>query len=392
MSKTVKRVRAHAHKWQGVYYYELASIHNGKPDRCYCYTFKVGTKKIWKNVGKASEGYGPEIAAEYRSRALIGLTQGTEVLTPKEEREDNVSRDRTLAEIAETYFHLKGGSIKGAKTDQNRFEKHLLPRFGSKRIGQITPIDVETFKKTMLETLLPATVWNILELLRRLINYGFKTHQCPQLDFYIEMPKKDNARVEYLTTEQATRFLKVVRGWEDRNVGRLLEVAYFSGMRKGELFKLEERDIDFEMNIITLRDPKGGKSQQIGMSGTVKALLLEQIGENHIRFPEVTTRFIFPGNKPGEPRVDCSAADRVKEAAGLPKDFRPFHGLRHNFGVTLANSGKFNINEISEALTHKNIDFTKKRYAQFLPDTLTKIGNAAADVLDIKEVAVVENA
>jgi integrase len=65
--------------------------------------------------------------------------------------------------------------------------------------------------------------------------------------------------------------------------------------------------------------------------------------------------------------------------------FRPFHGLRHHFAVALANSGKFTLNMISEALTHKNIDFTKKKYAQFLPETLAAMGNAAAEVLQFKK-------
>lgn len=384
MSKNTKRIRAHAHKWPGVYYYEMAVLYNGKPDRCYSYTIKVGTRKIWRKVGRASEGFGPEIAAEYRSRALIGLAEGTEVLTPKEEREDTLSKDKTIAELGQVYFDIKTGSVKGIRTDQNRFDKHILPRFGSKRVSQIVPIDIEYFKKALLGTHMPGTVWNILELFRRIVNYGFKTIQCPALGFVIEMPEKDNAKVEYLTTEQAARFLKTAREWLDRDVGRMVEVAYFTGMRRGELFKMEERDIDFDVKLITIRDPKSGKkTETIGMSDVVAAILSEQIASNRVRRRDATVRFIFPGKKDGVPRVDCSGAERIKVAADLPKDFRPFHGLRHNFGVTLANSGKFNISEISEALTHKNLTFTKERYAQFLPDTLTKIGNSAASILNV---------
>ena len=80
-------------------------------------------------------------------------------------------------------------------------------------------------------------------------------------------------------------------------------------------------------------------------------------------------------------RTDCSAVDRFRVAAGLPKGFRPFHGLRHHFAVSLANSGKFSMDIISEMLTHKNADFTKKIYAQFLPETLSVASNVAADIL-----------
>ena len=79
-------------------------------------------------------------------------------------------------------------------------------------------------------------------------------------------------------------------------------------------------------------------------------------------------------------RQDCSAVDKIRRVAGLPK-FRPFHGLRHHFAVTLANSGQFTLYMIAEMLTHKNADFTKKKYGQFLPESMTAASNAAAAIL-----------
>jgi integrase len=73
--------------------------------------------------------------------------------------------------------------------------------------------------------------------------------------------------------------------------------------------------------------------------------------------------------------------DKIRKVAGLPIKFRPFHGLRHHFAVTLANSGHFTLDIISEMLTHKNADFTKKKYGQFLPESMTAASNAAAAIL-----------
>lgn len=72
--------------------------------------------------------------------------------------------------------------------------------------------------------------------------------------------------------------------------------------------------------------------------------------------------------------------DRIKEAANLPESFRIFHGLRHNFAVILANSGKVPLDMIGELLTHKSMAMTK-RYGQFLPGTLKKAGDLAAELL-----------
>lgn len=79
-------------------------------------------------------------------------------------------------------------------------------------------------------------------------------------------------------------------------------------------------------------------------------------------------------------RMDSSAVKRIKKAAGLPKSFRIFHGLRHHLAVTLANSGEYTIDMIGELLTHKSSAMTK-RYAKYLPDTTRKAANRAADLL-----------
>lgn len=375
-----KPVKAHANKWAGVYYYELKNIHNGKPDRCYYFTYRDGRKMVWKKVGKLSEGYGPEVAADLRAKTILGLATGQEVLTPKEEREERERRDKTFQDLAKIYFTAKGAELKGLITDKNRYERHLAPRFDQKRIGQIEPEHIESLKQELRDHK-PATVWNILELFRRIVNFGFKTNRCPALSFQIEMPVKDNEVVEYLKPEEARRFLGVVEDWPDPDVRHMLQVAYFTGMRRGEIFKLEENDLDFHMKLIKIRAPKGGKTSTIGMSSVVAGILHAQLGWKSARFPE--SPYVFPG-RTGDRRTDCSAVDKIKKAAGLPVSFRPFHGLRHHFAVSLANSGKFTLNMISEALTHKNLDFTKKKYAQFLPETLAEMGNAAAEVLRFK--------
>ena len=63
---TQKR-RYHPKKWAGVYVYETSEMYNGAPDLCFYITFKSGRRLIWEKVGKISEGYGPDVAAEIRA-------------------------------------------------------------------------------------------------------------------------------------------------------------------------------------------------------------------------------------------------------------------------------------------------------------------------------------
>ena len=370
--------RYHPQKWAGVYVYELDMIYRGSRDLCFVINYKQGRRLIWEKVGKLSEGYGPDVAAEIRAERVKSIRHGEEVKTAKEIRQEREEKDKTFGEIAAIYFEVKGPALKGIVTDKNRYEKHLSPVLDKLRISEIKPQTVEDLRLQLFQNRKPATVWNILELMRRIINFGYKTNRCPALSFQIEMPVKDNERIEHLSTEEAQRFLDTAKTWPARDVGNMLMLAFFTGMRRGEIFKLEDRDVDFELKLIRLRNPKGKKSMSIGLSKVAEDILRDEIKWRDEHHPD--SPFIFPG-RTGGMRTDCSAVDRFRVAAGLPKGFRPFHGLRHHFAVSLANSGKFSMDIISEMLTHKNADFTKKIYAQFLPETLSVASNVAADIL-----------
>ena len=59
-----------------------------------------------------------------------------------------------------------------------------------------------------------------------------------------------------------------------------------TGMRRGELFKLQWEDVDFDRASIHIRDPKGGQDQKIPLNPAVRDLLM-----NH---PRTDSSYIFP--------------------------------------------------------------------------------------------------
>lgn len=376
MSKNIRRVSND--RWPGVYCYDSDQRRfKGKPDVCYYITFKVDGKKITEKIGWKSEGYGPEVAAEVRAARVKTGRHGKQVKTSKEIRLEKNSTNKTIEELKAAYFDSeKGQKLKGRRTDLNRYEKHLEKLFSKKRVDTLTILDIERLKREM-KGHAAATVANSLELLRRIINHGVKNKLCPAPAFTIELPKKDNQVTEYLTPEEAERLMKVLDKWPSKDAPRMLKIAWLTGMRRGEIFKLEDRDCDFTQRIITLRDPKGGREETISMSEPVKQLLEEQMVDRDRLYPG--SLYIFPGKK-GERRTDSSAVERIKAEAQLPAKFRIFHGLRHHLAVTLASSGNFTLDMIGALLTHKSSEMTR-RYAKFLPDAKKRAADKAAEIL-----------
>jgi integrase len=171
--------------------------------------------------------------------------------------------------------------------------------------------------------------------------------------------------------------MEVLKTWHRPDVARMVKLAWLTGTRRGEIFKLQRKHVDFEQCIITLVDPKGGKNETIPMSQPVHDLLKDQVLWTDKNYPN--SPYLFPG-RAGRQRVDCSSVERIKEAAGLPKSFRPFHGLRHHMAVMLASSGEYTLDMIGSLLTHKSTAITQ-RYAKFLPDAKKKAADRAAELL-----------
>lgn len=367
-----------SNKWPGVYGWDSEKTRvNSKPDVCYYIAYRIGEKLRWEKVGWKSEGYSPQVAAELRATRVRAVRHGEVVKTAKEINEEKRLTNRSLDELKTAYFESeKGLNLKGRVTDLNRYEKHLKSTLGPKRVDDFSILDIERIKKEMRESA-PATIANTLELLRRIINHGAKHNLCPPLTFTIELPAKNNEVTEYLTADEAQRLMAVLDNWPDQGVARMLKIAWLTGMRRGEIFKLEDRDIDFGQGLIILRDPKGGKNESIPMSKPVDDLLKLQISERDLRHPG--SPFVFPGRHGGK-RSDSSAVERIKKLAELPKSFRIFHGLRHHLAVTLASSGMFTLDMIGELLTHKSVTMTR-RYAKFLPDAKKKAADQAAALL-----------
>ena len=71
--------------------------------------------------------------------------------------------------------------------------------------------------------------------------------------------------------------------------------------------------------------------------------------------------------------------NKIKEAAALPKGFRPLHGLRHVFASLMASSGKVDMYTLQKLLTLKDPAMTQ-RYAHLKDETLKRAADVAGDI------------
>jgi integrase len=362
----------------GVYFIWGTHRVTGKPEKIFYITYRKNGKLISEKAGRASEDMTPARASNKRALRLAGKeATNAEQRDAEKAAKAAEARKWTISKLWDEYKASRKPG-KGLSTDTGRYEKYIEPAFSEKEPLEIVPLDVERIKRRLLKSKSPQTVKHILNLLTWIINFGVKKGLCSGLTFHVEKPKVDNIRTEDLTKAQLKRLLDAIEKDDHEQAGNMMLMALYSGLRRGEMFKLQWKHIDFEKNFISLVDPKGGKDEQIPLNSPTKKLL-KSIQQKK------GSPFVFPG-RGGKQRTDINKAlSEIKKKARLPKGFRALHGLRHVFASHLASSGKVDMYVLQRLLTHKDPRMTQ-RYSHLRDEVLKKASDVAADI--VEQVAV----
>lgn len=373
----VAAVKRHKTQYPGVFFIESSESATGKPERIYYIRYYKKGKSVEEKAGRQhKDNMTPAKASRIRVLRLSGK------MDSNNERRDKLRKKRerlTLNRIWEAFFDYKQ-SNKSIKSDRYRWNRHLREDVGDKLPDEVTTSDVDaTRKKLEARGLAPATVKQALVLLKRVLNFGAKRGLCTPVDvarIYFDMPKVNNIRTEDLSEEQLERLLDVLHHEPDRTPANIMLLALFTGMRRGEIFRLEWEHVDFERGFIFIKDPKGMVDQHIPMNSSAREVLLEQL---EVRRNE----YVFYG-RTCKPIRDMRIPFRnICDKAGLPKDFRPMHGLRHVFASTLASSGKVDMYTLQKLLTHKSPQMVQ-RYAHLRDEALIAASESIGDLMKRK--------
>lgn len=372
--------------YPGIFYREVPRIGGTGPERVYYALFKKDGKTIEAKVGyQYRDKVTPAFAARVRADLIEGRRMTRQEVREQEKADRQADLSRwTVDRLWSEYLSMRS-NLKGRATDENRFNKYVRPSFGDKELSQILPLDVARLEKKLLKSLSAQTVWHVLELLRRISNYAVKKNICQGLSFRVEMPRVNNVTTEDLGPEQMRDLLAVLHENAGTDAADMMLLALYSGMRRGEMFRLRWDDIDVEKRFIRLRNPKGGVDSSIPLNDQALELL-----RNH---PRSDSDFVFPGKGGGQRVCVKRAVNELKEKAGIPKNFRALHGLRHVYASMLASSGKVDLFTLQKLLTHKS-PVPTMRYAHLrdaaLRDASNLAGRIISDAGDTDEKKVVD--
>lgn len=358
--------------YKGVYWREVKRLDGSGNERMYYIIYRRGGRdgqRFEDRLGRASQDWSEFKAHKERVARINGKQSNAERRESQKKERLLGSGPLTFGRLWELYQeHNKDKA--SINPDTSNYNNHLDKRLGKKPVSEISTSDIVFIRKKMEGKGLAAqTVKHALGQIRRIIGYGVKLGLCVMpASLVFDMPKVDNLKTETMTKAQLAAYLKALDEEADQDAAALLRLDLVTGIRKSALFALRWNDLDFEKDVITLRGAyaKNGKTSHIPMSKSAKAILLSINRQGE---------FVFPGKDGGMRKEYRRIAKRVREKAGLPKDFRPLHGLRHVFASELASSGE-SLYTISKALTHESPSMAN-RYAHFTDEALRRASNVA---------------
>jgi len=249
--------------------------------------------------------------------------------------------------------------------------KYLKSFFGTKKLSEITPKDIDDYKESRIVDVAPATVNRELEVLRHLFNIADRWKK-----FFGKNPVSQaglftlNNQVErILTPEEELRLFNYCNPY----LKPILICALNTGMRKSEILTLEWKDVDLETNLITIvkEKAKNKKTEKIPISSALRKLLLGQ------KLKTFKSGYVFLNSK-GEPYRRHDSLNQIYRRALKLSGIQGlrFHDLRHTAATRMIEAG-VNIVSVNKILRHADLK-TTMRYAHpedSLKDAVEKLGN-----------------
>ncbi|WP_319779982.1 site-specific integrase [Maridesulfovibrio sp.] len=356
----------------GVFFYEHTSKrYRGKPDRTFYIRYKINNTRKKEKIGSLSEGYSAAYASQVRAERIRQMRSNN---LPSAITGTDITLNDAWEKFRDTHLVLsKNGET--VATEENRYDKHIKPRFGHILLSNIKPFDLEELKAEMLQKYAPATVTHVLGQIRRIYNKHIEWelwNGTPPTK-NISMPKGDNERYRYLTLDEANQLLDALHPTLQDNGGytgslqtyTMTLMGLHTGMRFGEIATLRGEHVNMDEGFIRAVMTKNYKGRTLYMT--------TQLREALEKWPIQNGHLVFPGRK-GEPMKRISRAyPRAVERIGFNKDVTDdrdkvvFHTLRHTYASWMAIEG-VSLYSIADLLGHSSLDMVK-RYAHLCPDS-----------------------
>lgn len=310
----------------------------------------------------------------------------------KEIKESPPDTRITVQQLYDEYTTAKKYEVRETSLQKTKqiLTNHVLPTFKDKKLSYININTLQKWKQEIEEKGLSITMKkNIFGEFRAMMNYAVKfdyisINPLPKIgNFKDAYETKKN--INFYTSDEFLKYISIAKEHAENTPNNLYEwnyyvffsIAFYTGMRKGEINALKWTDIEgnlLHVHRSIAQKLKGSdretppKNKSSFRTLQIPEPLLNILNEHHEKYsalPEFTEDWRICGG------VQClrdSSLDvrnrEFSKLAGL-KTIR-IHDFRHSHASLLANEG-INIQEIARRLGHSKIEVTWNTYSHLYP-------------------------
>lgn len=325
---------------------------------------------------------------ELTNQVFDGLDPAAVIRERAKIEEFDPSRNGLVVDLYEKYMAEHAIYKKPRSRDNDRlyWNKHIIPRIGTKEVRAVTVGDISAIHKGISQEtgrggILKTTTANrVLEVLKKAFTLAEEwewrhegSNPCRKIKKF-----KERARRRYLGVDEAGKLGNVLQkylclGYRERQIARLVLLLIYTGARRSEILTAKWKYVSPERFVLAIPDSKSNEPQDIQLPSEAFDLLedIRADQEQNKRQGE----YIFDGHIKGQPLKDEGVHwDKIRSDAAL-SDFR-MHDLRHSFASFMAITTGSQI-MIQRTLRHAD-QKTSERYTHLFNDPVRLAVNQTA--------------
>jgi integrase len=271
---------------------------------------------------------------------------------------------------------------KTIRTYEHALETYVYPLLGHRKVSSLQRSDVQGFVEEMRATgASPSTVHNRLDPLRVIVRRAIDNDElmvdpCARLN----LPVVRNNRTRIEAPAMAEALIEALPEPEQA----FWALAFFAGLRRGELRALRAEDVDFDAGLVRVRrgwDDVEGEIEPKTFAGRRDVPMMGELRRILVAHKLQTGRGgkdLFLGRTPVDPFYPSTVRARARKAwtaAGLEP--LTAHEARHCAASYMIACG-LDWKKVSQFIGHTDVRTTFNRYGKVVEEDLSE----AADRLD----------
>lgn len=252
---------------------------------------------------------------------------------------------------------------------ERMFKVNILPYFGERQLHTIKPSELQQFQTTLFEKNLSGKyIKNIRSVFQTILEDAVNDEIIGSNPFKkVKQPKVIKSDITPFSLDEIQLILKEIHPKHKP----MFVLAFFSGMRWGEILALEWKHIDFNENEIYVRQSVNGglitepktqsSNRNVDMLPIVKEYLQIQKDKNlHKKWVFVNQ---YKDNYVRTDNLNNRVLRILLEKIGLER--RPLRQTRHSFATMMLSKGE-DILWVSNMLGHTETSLTLNTYSKYI--------------------------